>query len=49
MLKINKLNKKYNNIREMNIINKKKFKNIIFNKYVIINEIFYHIFFSLSI
>ena len=42
MLKINKIDKKYNNIREIIIINKKKFKNIIFNKCVIANEFFYY-------
>ena len=42
ILKINKINKKYNNIREIIIINKKKFKNITLNKCVIINKILYY-------
>ena len=42
VLKVNKIDKKYNNICEIIIVNKEKFKDIIFNKCVIINEILYY-------
>ena len=38
----NKVDNKYNEIRETIINNKKKLKDIIFNKCVIINDIFYY-------
>ena len=38
----NKIDNEYNKIREMIINNKKKLRNIIFNKYVITNNIFYY-------
>ena len=42
VLRINKIDKKYNNIREIIIANKEKLENIIYNKCVIINEILYY-------
>ena len=42
MFKANIINNKYNEIRETFINNKKKLKNIIFNKCVITNDIFYY-------
>ena len=42
MLKTNKINKEYNNIREIIIIDKEKLRDIIFHKYVIINDIYYY-------
>ena len=39
---MNKINEKYDEIRETIINNKNKLKNIIFNKCVITNEILYH-------
>ena len=38
----NKVDKEYNNIREIIINDKKKLKDIIFNKCVITNEILYY-------
>ena len=42
MFEIKKINNKYNKIRETIINNKEKLKNIIFNKCVIIKDIFYY-------
>ena len=42
MFKANKIDNECNKIREIIINNKKKLRNITLNKYVIINEIFYH-------
>ena len=42
MFKANKINNEYNEIREIIINNKKKLKNIIFNKCIITNDILYH-------
>ena len=42
MFKANKVDKKYGNIREKIINDKKKLRDIIFNKYVITNEILYY-------
>ena len=42
MFKANKVDDEYNDIREIIINDKKKLKDIIFNKYVITNEIFYY-------
>ena len=42
MFKTNKVNNKYNEIRETIINDKKKLRNIAFNKCVIINDIFYY-------
>ena len=42
MLKINKIDNEYNNIREININNKKKLRDSIFNKCDIVNEVFYY-------
>ena len=42
MFKANKINNKYNKICETIINNKKKLKDIIFNKYIIANDIFYY-------
>ena len=42
MFKTNKIDNKYNEIRETIINNKKKLKDIIFNKCVIINDILYY-------
>ena len=39
---MNKTNKKYNNIREAIIIEKKKLRDIIFNKCVITNDVLYY-------
>ena len=42
MFKANKINNEYNEIREIIINGKKKLRNIIFNEYVIINDILYY-------
>ena len=42
MFKANKIDNKYNNIRETIINDEKKLENIIFNKCAIINDIFYY-------
>ena len=42
MFEANKIDNKYNKIREIIINNKKKLRNIIFNKCVITNDIFYY-------
>ena len=42
MIKINFINKKYIEIYEIINNDKKKLKDITFNKYFIINDIFYH-------
>ena len=42
MFKANKIDDEYNKIREIIINDKKKLKDITFNKCVITNEIFYH-------
>ena len=42
MFKINKIDNEYNEIREIIINNKKKLRNIIFNKCAITNDILYH-------
>ena len=42
MFKTNKIDNDYNEIREIIIVNKKKLKDIIFNKCVIMNETLYH-------
>ena len=42
MFKANKINNEYNEIREIIINDKKKLKNITFNKCVIINDILYY-------
>ena len=42
MFKTNKIDNEYNEIREIIINDKKKLKNITFNKCVIINDILYY-------
>ena len=42
MFETNKVDNEYNEIREIIINDKKKLKDIIFNKCVIINDIFYY-------
>ena len=42
MFEANKIDNKYNEIRKIIINNKKKLKDIIFNKCVIINDILYY-------
>ena len=42
MFKVNKVDNEYNEIYEIIIDGKKKLKGIIFNKCVIINDIFYY-------
>ena len=42
MFKANKVDNEYNNIREIIINDKKKLRDITFNKCVIINEILFH-------
>ena len=42
MFETNKVNNEYNEIREIIINDKKKLKDITFNKCVIINDIFYY-------
>ena len=42
MFKANKVDNEYNEIREIIINDKKKLRNIIFNKCVIINDILYY-------
>ena len=42
MFKVNKVDKEYNEIREIIIDDKKKLKDITFNKCVIINDILYY-------
>ena len=42
MFEINKIDNEYNEIREIIINNKKKLKDITFNKCAIINDIFYY-------
>ena len=42
MFEANKIDNEYNEIRETIIDDKKKLKDIIFNKCVIINDIFYY-------
>ena len=42
MFEINKIDNEYNEIREIIINDKKKLKNITFNKCVIINDILYY-------
>ena len=42
MFEANKIDNKYNEIRETIINNKKKLKDIIFNKCIIINDVFYY-------
>ena len=42
MFKANKVDKEYDNIREIIINNKEKLKDIIFNKCIIINEVLYY-------
>ena len=42
MFKANKIDNKYNNIYEAIINNKKKLKNIIFNKCAITNDVLYY-------
>ena len=39
---MNKIDNEYNEIREIIINDKKKLKNIIFNKCIIANDIFYY-------
>ena len=42
MFETNKVDNEYNEIREIIINDKKKLRNIIFNKCAIINDIFYY-------
>ena len=42
MFEANKVNNEYNNIREVIIDDKKKLRDIIFNKYAIMNEVLYY-------
>ena len=42
MFETNKIDNEYNEIREIIINNKKKLRNIIFNKCAITNDILYH-------